>query len=560
MSVTLRELLQQEDMAGITVLAGASGLDRPVDAIMLCETPLRDQPWTSRVLYYLPPYVVPPTSPWLDVLIRRLSAVGASGLLVQFRGAGCAAAPREAARGDGASSAGLPEHAPRPAVPKSLLLLADRYQMPVLDLGPVSVMAVAERLALLKQNALLAAYQRLDAAISRVFNAWREGQAVESIVALLGESLNGSCRMAPWPGLDPAERDLPPVSWDEEPAHPMLYREEGRLHAVMVIKLRHRVETAYLIHGVYANRPHQDFVVQRLFAVAAPIIHSSLEHRWMTWEIRLRSKLDLIRELVLSTSAVKPEVVSRAREAGWDLSAHHTVALLRIPDYVDLVRSRAWTDAQASEMESIVLDILEQHARSRGWWAYGVAPEPGTFLVVLRHPDRPVWSTDEVRQLLLEAIQRVRKSGHDLPLSGGVGTTDRGIDGLRRSYRNAKHSLHLGYALRGSAAVVTAEEIGPERYLYGWYRSEDAQALIEALLGPVFKLPPNQRAAMLETVEALVRARGDVSRAAEILSLHRNTVRYRLNQFEKRTGIDVSDPQNFYLLGLALRAYRASHS
>ncbi|HEY8414557.1 MAG TPA: hypothetical protein VIK99_02170, partial [Thermaerobacter sp.] len=475
MSVTLRELLQQEDMTGITVLAGASGLDRPVGGIVFCETPLRDQPRTGGVLYYLPPYVVPATSPLLDVLIRRLAAVGASGLLVQFRGTRGAAASREALQGDGASPAGLPEHAGQPTVPKSLLLLADRYQMPVLDLGPVNVMAVAERLALLKQNALLAAYKRLDAAIGQILNAWREGQAVESIVALLGESLNGTCRLTPWPGLDPADKYRPPFTWNEEPAHPALYREDGRLHAVMVIKLRHRVETPYLIHGVYPDRPHQDFVVQRLFAVAAPIIHSFLEHRLMTWEIRLRSKLDLVRELVLSTSALKPEVVSRARQAGWDLSANHTVALLRIPDYVGLVRSRAWTDAEASAIESMVLDLLEQHARSKGWWAYSVAPEPGTFLVVLRHQDRPVWSADDVRRLLLEAIQRVRKSGYDLPLSGGVGTTDRGIDGLRRSYRNAKYSLHLGYALHGSTAVVTAEEIGPERYLYGWYRSEDAQ-------------------------------------------------------------------------------------
>ncbi|ADU51962.1 transcriptional regulator, PucR family [Thermaerobacter marianensis DSM 12885] len=598
LDIVLRDLLQQEGLAGVTVLAGAGGLDRPVRGVEIIEChglSLPYRPLAAGILYYLPAHCVAATSPLLDVLVRHLADAGAGGLLLHGHRPARAPASRAGSRaataglggarsqepsgpapaphgpsGDERSAHGqLPgEPAPagwveperEPRLPRSFLLLAERLRLPVLDLGPVSVTTVVERLAVSRQDALLAAYRRCDAAVQRILEAWREGQAVEAVVALLGEATDGTCDLVPLPGYPQVDPGKVPPWVDQGPGRPALHQEGDRLHAAMVIRVRRRVESAYLIHGVYAARPWQDFVVQRVFAAAAPVVHSMLEQRLVVWESRLRSKLDLVQNLVLSTSAVRPEVFARAREAGWDLSGPHTVVLLRVPDYGSVVRSKAWTDAEALEAESQILDLLERYARSRGWWVFGVVPEPGTFLLVLRRQDRPVWRADEVRQLMAEAVERLHQSGHDFAISGGIGTIGSGVDGLRRSYRDAKQGLHLGYALRGPGALVTAEEIGPERHLYGWYRSADAQAFIEAVIGPVFHLPPTQRTALLETVEALVRARGDVSRAAEMLSLHRNTVRYRLKQFGRRTGIDLSNPQTFYLLALALRAYRASQT
>ncbi len=71
---------------------------------------------------------------------------------------------------------------------------------------------------------------------------------------------------------------------------------------------------------------------------------------------------------------------------------------------------------------------------------------------------------------------------------------------------------------------------------------ERADALVRAVLGPVLELPSEDRAVILQTVQAWLDAGGSTSTAAQHLYVHRNTVRYRLRRFEELTGCNLAKP------------------
>lgn len=93
-----------------------------------------------------------------------------------------------------------------------------------------------------------------------------------------------------------------------------------------------------------------------------------------------------------------------------------------------------------------------------------------------------------------------------------------------------------------AALVVQSPELG-ERLAHG-------------VLGPVLRLPADQRRLLLESLDAFVAAGGSASVAASKLFCHRNTVLNRLRRLERLTGRSTARPADVVELVLAAHAVR----
>lgn len=81
---------------------------------------------------------------------------------------------------------------------------------------------------------------------------------------------------------------------------------------------------------------------------------------------------------------------------------------------------------------------------------------------------------------------------------------------------------------------------------------EVAAALAEEILGPLYALPPHERAAVFETLDAYIDGTGSVTEIAALTLRHRNTVRNRLLAVERITGLSLGKPKDLTTLTLAM--------
>ena len=70
-------------------------------------------------------------------------------------------------------------------------------------------------------------------------------------------------------------------------------------------------------------------------------------------------------------------------------------------------------------------------------------------------------------------------------------------------------------------------------------RIEYAGDYVEEVIGPVLRLPENQRIPLLETLDSLERNGGSVREAAADLTIHEKTLRYRVARIEALTGLNA---------------------
>jgi hypothetical protein len=151
-------------------------------------------------------------------------------------------------------------------------------------------------------------------------------------------------------------------------------------------------------------------------------------------------------------------------------------------------------------------------------------------------------------------IHRARSALLLSSITVGIGRAYPGLDGLRRSYREALWSATATELLWGGDRVTSFRELG----IYGLLEpfvadsssadTEDVERLLEH--------DRRNRGGLMPTVETFF-ALGSVGETAAALFVHRNTVTYRLRAVRRITGLDVlGDPDARLYLEVQIRLAR----
>lgn len=128
-------------------------------------------------------------------------------------------------------------------------------------------------------------------------------------------------------------------------------------------------------------------------------------------------------------------------------------------------------------------------------------------------------------------LNRLRSDTH-AAISIGIGRYHPGLDGLAHSYQDAKAALSLGHVFHGQNKVHCLDGLGIAAFV-GVSDEQTKLDLAQHLLSPLDHEPE-----MLSTLEAFFAEDCSPSATAARLSIHRNTLGYRLDKVSSLTGLD----------------------
>ena len=167
------------------------------------------------------------------------------------------------------------------------------------------------------------------------------------------------------------------------------------------------------------------------------------------------------------------------------------------------------------------------------------------------------WRLTPAQQMGLLSVAGDRES-KALDLLRSVATARVGVSPVFQSLADAPRSLHLAQAALGSvppgSRAVAQFSPSPLAALMVNDPQEGAR-LADGVLGPILGLPAEERARLVETLNAYFDNGGSAGRAAAAIHCHPNTVRYRLRRVQELTGRKLSDPRA--LAELAAATYAA---
>jgi carbohydrate diacid regulator len=240
-----------------------------------------------------------------------------------------------------------------------------------------------------------------------------------------------------------------------------------------------------------------------------------------------------------ASDAEREKLVSEIRLLGVDLTKPRFAVLFHVPDFA----------AKLSQANDKTVPI-ERYKEKLSREVQAVFPASNDNTVTYFGHERFLLLKDAGRgEETLDLFQQ--KSGQMAKNIGGnptagIGNRYLGIGGLLTSFREAETALRLGLKLRKPGRAYRIDDLG--LYVVFGEVSTDRQVhLAKRLLAPLLK-----EADLLKTLRAYFEANLNLTKAAQKLHIHRNTLIYRLGKIKDLTKLDPEQFEGAVQLKMAL--------
>ncbi len=245
------------------------------------------------------------------------------------------------------------------------------------------------------------------------------------------------------------------------------------------------------------------------------------------------TELRVCRELVqdLLTGTDDESAYRRAEALGYDLGQPHQVAVMEMP---------SGGPAQEDVLHA-TRRVLRQHQRpcllgSMAGTVVIVAPGGGAGWEALR-------------------AGIVAELGGGTRCRMGVGDAYLRPSELSRSLREARLALRMQKASALAERTSLFADLDVLRMLAAVDDLTDVEAFVRKWLGTLAAYDERKHTELVKTLIQYLQHGGGYEATSRALSVHRSTLKYRLQRIRELTGLDLGDPETHFNLQLATRAY-----
>lgn len=529
--LTLRQALQLPCFEKAAVVAGEGGLDRVIRRVHVVDIPGTDYAdWGRGLLLFTAGYGVKDNPEEQKILIPALADQGLAGMVF---------------------STGW-YFAEVPAVMRGE---ADSRDFPIIALPPeVQFIDVIERLYLEILNEQFALKERVDDIHRRLTQLVLEGGDLLTLTETLATILNRSVLI-------------------ESPAFEVLASalrgpvDENRLRAIELGYTPREVSQRMIKRGVYATMqetlrpvrmgtmPDIGMTMER---VIAPIV-ARREIYGYIWIVAGDHPLTDLDELAIENAATVAALVmvreQAVREAQHAARGDFLARLLRPESEIDpsaLERGNV-VGYQFDRLHQLLFVIgqpglatrIDFWLRGLGQWGLVVNREKGIAVVIESK------SIAGGQALAQQMAAELGSQAQTLTIGISQTTNDRS---LRRVYDEAFEAATIGARL--GMATAPFWELG----LLDWlYRLPPEALEANPYFAKVQELAEHDRknrGDLVRTLAAYLDHGGALAEAASVLSVHRNTMLYRLNRIEEILGTDLREVNQRLNLHVAVKGYQ----
>lgn len=531
--VSVRGVLGSDVLDGTHVLAGGSGLDRPVTRMNVMEVP-DIAPWVRPgELLLTTGYALRSEPERLAALLAELDARGVSALAIKL-------------------GRYLTD------VPPAALEVADRLGFPVLALPQhVSFDDVLTEVLTDLVNRQARVLARAEEVHRHLVDIVLGGGGLPELAAGTADALGATVLVTA-----PDGRPLAAAGAHEE-VTPGLVDPTGRLriedagaalglhedvdgggHAVV------RVAAGSLDHGRIAafsrtRRLGDDDLqaLERAATAAALVITRELA----VAAVEGKYRSDFLRDVLLGRADDAVQVTRHAAGFGWNLERPLVVLVLEPDDDP--------ADTRGPGTSTALRPLVERQAT-----ALGIA-------VTARDPQAAVagYSTEavalvgvpadgDVHRLVRDLVAAIRGEGGGgrRPFSLGVSRVCEGVREIGRGYEQARTAVRVGRQVSGSGAVSHFDALGVYRLLSLVPDTEELQAFAAETLREL-AADGDEADDLRRTLAVLLDTNLNVAETARRLHFHYNTLRYRIGKLERILGPFTEDATLRLNVALALR-------
>lgn len=312
------------------------------------------------------------------------------------------------------------------------------------------------------------------------------------------------------------------------PAIPRVGITRGRIVAPVL------VGADLLGYLVIADEPSLQVDTQMLaISHATTVIALEMLKQRTSIEFERRLRGETLEELVDGDFHDIDRLHRKAEFLGHNLAVPHVLIAISV-NRTEIAGNAARRVSRASST-----DILQDVASIHGKNAMLMSRSDGVGLAL------PIVAGDmaEARRVVTAFQRDALRRGID-GIRIGVGRLCLRLEDYPHAWVEARRALDFARSLDVPQGMVVYDDLGVSRLLLDLPDVSEAVTFAHQLLAPLEAHDEKHKTLLLETLEAFLAVNGVLQRAASALSIHVNTLTYRLQRIQELTGLDLRDSDN----------------
>lgn len=296
---------------------------------------------------------------------------------------------------------------------------------------------------------------------------------------------------------------------------------------------------------------HELQVLESLTATTALWI--SKEDAIVKTEIRLRN--EFIFGLAKEQKVIDDTVISKAKLFGYNLEVPYTCIIGYSTSFDGFSPNETENEYLEYGFKSVIYYIEEEvkYAASVVNRLVLFTYDNDRLIIYLEHKQ------DESNNTINHFLDLVEKRLNDIipgvPFSWGIGKSKDGMMQFHESYNKAISALEMALKEDGASNRISFEDTRLNRLLLHLANHEDIREITLETISPLINYDNDREIELIDTFIAYQNQNGNVSQAARVLNLHRQSLLYRLKKIESLTNLSLDDPDDVFLLNISIKVW-----
>jgi sugar diacid utilization regulator len=281
---------------------------------------------------------------------------------------------------------------------------------------------------------------------------------------------------------------------------------------------------------------------------AATVYALSMMRERVAAEVARQLKDDLFEGLLSGRTQDEQVARERAMRLGYNPGVAYRVMVVMAEDAEDgharttsAVEQRPETIAQRRRLLEALAELCARNSAD----AFAAVREDALVVLVAEPTD--------ARELARTAVQQAAVLLPAWRVTVGVGGTCASASAIARSYAQARRALETAQRFGHQSDVVAFEDLGVYRLLFHVTDPAELRSFIDQVLGPLIEYDQRHNADFVRTLGTFLAHNGNLQATARELTLHVNSVTYRVQRIQSIASLDLEQSEDRLLAQVALK-------
>ena len=216
-------------------------------------------------------------------------------------------------------------------------------------------------------------------------------------------------------------------------------------------------------------------------------------------------------------------------------------------------------DALPFGRRSTVRDLLRSECRRlaerHGLESYPVFFSSYFTVFLLAAPETDKASLSNAARETAQAVVRLLAE-YEVPARVGVSDSSTAVERIAAGFRQSIDCIRLGRRLAPGERVYTFDDYQIYCLLSSTMSEADIRALYSDTIEPLDRFDRENHCCYVDTLEAYIKNRFNVTKTAAAMHVHRNTMIYQLDKIRELLALDMDDYENVLRIQMGIHAMR----